>query len=154
MHIFLINEERTCPRDYIAVIKTGSSPGYVAVWENISTLIRIILLVLFFAGGIGLIAYIIAWIIIPTAPVGYYHDQEPPVTPEKDQKNKSEGGHTRLVLGIIFIIVGILFGLDQSWYGCGFLKETMRIIWRYLIPVVLIIAGVYLITREKRAQEK
>jgi len=117
-------------------------------------IIRIILLILFFAGGIGLIAYIVAWIIIPTVPVGYYHDQEPSVTPEKSQKNKSEGRHTRLVLGIIFIIVGILFGLDRTWYGCGFLEETMQFLWRYLIPLVLIIAGIVLISREKQAKEK
>ena len=49
----------------------GGICGGMGDYFNIDpVLVRVAWLVLFFAGGVGLLAYIISWIIIPEEPVG------------------------------------------------------------------------------------
>jgi len=107
--------------------------------------------------GAGIIAYIIAWIIIPERTESTTSRSEEEVydvdfegedeegeykakeeTPEEEKKSKEQ---RKRILGLILVALGIFFILD-SWIP-GFY-------WRRFWPVVLIVLGVVLIYREVR----
>ncbi|RME18851.1 MAG: PspC domain-containing protein, partial [Candidatus Zixiibacteriota bacterium] len=49
----------------------GVCGGLAEYFDVDPTLVRLIAVVLLFASGVGLLGYIIAWIIVPEAPLGY-----------------------------------------------------------------------------------
>src|SRR4030067_1168282 len=74
-------------------------------------IVRIIFVLLAFAGGAGVIGYIIAWIIIPEAPVGAASTESStpvaPATPEDNEAAKRE--KRALFAGFILIALGMVF---------------------------------------------
>lgn len=93
-------------------------------------LIRILAVVLFFASGIGLLAYIIGWIAIP-------REREGDVVVESGQP--AEPSEFRKYLpGIILIIIGAVFLLERViwWFR-----------WKFIWPILLIVGGALLIWR-------
>jgi phage shock protein C len=90
--------------------------------------IRIIAVLLLFAKGVGLIAYIVAWIAMPQRP-------EDEVVVES-RPSKSE--FAKYLPGVILIALGIVFLADRViwWFDFGH-------IW----PLGLIAIGVFLIAR-------
>jgi phage shock protein PspC (stress-responsive transcriptional regulator) len=93
-----------------------------------AVLIRIGALVLVFAGGAGILLYIIGWIAIPEAPE--------PGTPEADRaaaapRPERTGG--AVALGLLFVVAGALFLVDEAW--SDFLA------WKYIWPIALIVIG-------------
>ncbi len=92
-------------------------------------LIRLITILLVFA-GIGLPAYIVAWIIIPEEPLKA-EEAEPVETPA--------GEHQRRVkrnTGILLIVVGLVLLIDQFFPFWDLFK-----LW----PLVLVLIGIYLL---------
>jgi phage shock protein C len=94
------------------------------------TIMRLAAVLLVFADGIGLIAYIIAWIIIPRNP----EIEAEVVAPEKSELN-------RLLPGLALIIVGLIFLLNNliPWFHFG-----------HLWPLVLIVLGIVILAKAKR----
>lgn len=89
--------------------------------------LRIIMVLLVFANGIGLIAYIVCWIAMPRQPEdSVVAEAKPPAQ-----------WHLYLP-GLILIVVGVVFLFDQFFWWFS---------WRYVWPVLLIAAGVALIWR-------
>ncbi len=114
-------------------------------------IVRIIMLGLFFAGGFGFITYIIAWIIIPTEPIGYYHNDNP-------DQNFSESrvfdkNNTKVIIGIVLIVFGSLIALDQFYLFTHLIDDVFNITWKYFIPIVLIGSGAYIVMQEKKNNE-
>jgi phage shock protein C len=117
-------------------------------------IIRIIAVVLFLWGGSGIIAYIIAMIIIPYAP-----DQDAEVQkktgksmPAKDQKQEVKRGSDSgaFIIGIVMVLIGGLFLLrnfplfnDYYWW---FKHQIGHIFW----PAILIAFGAFMIIRGTR----
>ncbi|MBD3331593.1 PspC domain-containing protein [candidate division GN15 bacterium] len=89
-------------------------------------IVRIVAVLLLFTGW-GLLAYIVAWIIMPVAPEGY----QPPAT---------EGGFKKSTYlpGFFLIVIGVLIILQQHWYWFD--------LWE-LWPLLLIAVGLVLIFR-------
>lgn len=104
----------------------------IANYFNIDvTLVRLIWVVIGLIGGSGLLAYLIAWIIIPLEP----EDDIIDVTPDSGQ------GVNSRVIGWIIIIIGILLLLRQFDFFVMFN--------RHFLPVLLIVLGLFFIFAER-----
>ncbi len=110
--------------------KLGGVCGGLGEYFNIDpTFIRIIAILLIFADGVGILAYIIAWIIMPKKPFDLVG------TPAET----SESDWNRYLPGVILIAVGLLLLVKNYcwWFDFG------DIFW----PMLLIIAGLFVIFR-------
>lgn len=138
----------------------GGVCGGIAEYFDVDpTLVRLFWVLLFFAGGISLLAYIVAWIIIPEAPTGARPaESRPPARANGSDADQTKpnpvesavGGETRegagsektldnsrqKTLGIILIVTGIYFLLDRL-----FPRWDLIHYW----PTWLIILGLYLL---------
>jgi len=95
-------------------------------------LVRIVVVLLILAPGIGIWAYVAAWIIIPRCPEEIAQESAPQMS----------GSWHRYLPGLVLVALGALLLVRQHWYWFG---------WRELWPAVLIIIGVALIVRGSRA---
>lgn len=139
--------------------------GGLAEYFNIdSTLLRIAMILLALYGGVGLILYVIAWLLIPPSP-----EEDPSERFQQSEKyrervmstakdvgerieetwrsGKERGfparGQTPLILGILVLVVGFFFLLN----GLGFFNVQVSWTrwWRVVWPAVLVLVGGYLI---------
>lgn len=96
------------------------------------TILRVVAVLLIFAKGIGLLAYLIGWVIIPRRPVM----EAEVVTPEKSE-------FSRLLPGLALILIGLIFLLNNliPWFRFG-----------YLWPLVLIVLGVALLLKSQKGK--
>jgi phage shock protein C len=101
-------------------------------------LVRIAALLLIFAGGVGIVLYVIGWIAIPEerAVVDGVVEAEPDL--DEDELERRRGA---AVLGILFVVVGIFFLLDEVWPDLS---------WQYIWPVALIAVGLAIVLRGRR----
>lgn len=137
-------------KDYMIA---GVCGGIAEYFEIDSTLVRLLAVLVVLLGGAGVVAYIIAWIVIPKNPdqdsdeafekrenikekvkkgakdvieeVKEHFESEEPF--HKSEKNR------RILGGIIVIAIGLIFLLNGflPWVG-----------WNKLWPVILIAAGI------------
>ncbi len=98
-------------------------------------LVRIAALLLLFAGGVGILLYLIGWIAIPEEETG-----------NEAASARPAGGDERtrgaILLGLVFVALGIFFLLDEAWPS--FLS------WEYVWPVALIAVGLAIVLRGRR----
>jgi phage shock protein PspC (stress-responsive transcriptional regulator) len=147
--------------------------GGLAEYFNIdSTLLRIAMILLAFYGGVGLILYLIAWLLIPPNPGEDASEpfersekaREKVMSTVKDVGEKIEEtwksgkergfsarSHTPLILGILVLIVGFLFLLN----GLGLFNVQISWTrwWRVVWPAVLVLVGGYLIYDHLRREK-
>ncbi|MGH3134462.1 MAG: PspC domain-containing protein [Gaiellaceae bacterium] len=103
-----------------------------------SVLIRIAFVLLIFAGGAGILAYVLAWIFISEEP-GFASGGSASTLDRTAPAERTTGA---LALGLVFVGLGVLFLLDVAWPD--FLS------WRYIWPIALIAVGAAIILREQR----
>jgi phage shock protein C len=110
----------------------GVCGGIAQYLEIDSTLVRLTWVLLIFA-GIGIPAYIVAWIIIPEESKDYEIIE--PEKPVSDKETRQRG------VGILLFVFGLLLLLRNffPWLGLGKL-------W----PLLLIAAGIWLIISGKK----
>jgi phage shock protein C len=119
----------------------GVCGGLGAYFGVDSVLFRIAFVLLVFAGGLGILAYILGWIFLPEKP----RPGEPGAESAFDRAADAVGDDRRggaVVLGIVFVALGVLFLLDVAWPD--FLS------WRYVWPIALIAVGAAIIVRARR----
>ena len=113
-------------------------------------LMRIIFVLLAFAGGAGVIGYILAWIIIPEAP----QDSTTSSTPAAGHNPSSlqstagpeESKEKRTLLGgLVLIAIGIIFLFSNLFHWFRFWE-----MW----PVILIVIGALIIMKAKREKNE
>jgi phage shock protein PspC (stress-responsive transcriptional regulator) len=124
----------------------GVAGGVAEYFEVDPVLVRLIFLLLFLAGGAGLLVYIIAWIIIPEDPSQAEFRksaaaEEPEVSNEPVSSTEESGqvGGGALFLAVALIVVGTMAMVDRlapDWN-----------VWLYW-PAGLILIGLWLIFRE------
>jgi phage shock protein C len=122
----------------------GVCAGIAEYFDTDPSLIRLALVLLFFAGGVGILAYIVAWIIVPQKPLITAKTSE--TNPAEEQaattSNDSveEINRPRFVLGLILIALGGLFllGSLHVWHWFSFFR-----LW----PMILIIIGIMIVTK-------
>jgi phage shock protein C len=128
--------------------KIGGVCGGLGEYFSIdATIVRIIAILLVFADGVGLLGYIIAWIVVPRKPI----DSSVEIVQGaavKEEKASYTGPKKMTIPGIILIIIGILFLIKNSfwWFDMGEL-------W----PILLIIIGILMLIKHgknSKATEK
>jgi len=105
------------------------------------TIIRIIAILLIFADGIGILAYVIAWIVMSKRPLA----MEGEVIPEEKAPAEGKSQWNTLLPGIILVVVGALFLLKNMYWWFDF--------WDFLWPSVLIVVGLLLILSRRDKKE-
>jgi phage shock protein C len=106
----------------------GGVCGGLGEYFNLDpTLMRLIFVVLLFAHGIGLIAYIIAWIIMPER-----REEEAEVQPATAPST------SRFLPGLILVVVGLIFLFNNFFFWFSF-----KMLW----PIVLIVLGIYILAK-------
>ncbi len=98
----------------------GVAGGIGAYFGVDPVIVRLVFVVLAVAGGGGILAYVIAWIVIPEAP----EDGLP--VPE------NTGSSTPVMAGLVLVALGGVLLVDQLLPGFS---------WRYVGPVLLILLG-------------
>jgi phage shock protein PspC (stress-responsive transcriptional regulator) len=116
----------------------GICGGLGEYFDVDAVLIRIAFVLLVFAGGAGVLAYVLGWIFIPEAPSEAPGAARAPA--ERPARGERTGG--ALVLGLVFVALGILFLFDVAWPN--FLS------WKYIWPAALIAVGAAIILRARR----
>lgn len=95
-------------------------------------IIRLIFLILVIGFGTGLLAYFVLWMIMPIEPNGVViHPYQ--FADEDVNKNRSWVGVVLMLVGV-YLLVSLLFGPQ---------------VWRFAIPVLLIVGGIFLFGRKK-----
>jgi phage shock protein C len=119
----------------------GVGGGLAAYFEVDPVLVRLGIAVLFLA-GIGFLAYIVAWIIIPEEPVtqaaaGTVAVPTAAVVPAPRHHHRGAAGRgARLVLGTALVAVGTILLLGWA------LPDLFRFLW----PAAIIVAGLALLS--------
>jgi phage shock protein C len=106
-----------------------------------AVLMRIAFVLLVFAGGLGILAYVLGWIFIPEEPGGEARVAGAAAEPEPAgvERERRTGA---MVLGLIFVVLGVLYLFDVAWPN--FLS------WRYIWPIALIAIGAAILLRARR----
>lgn len=118
----------------------GGVCGGIAEYLNIdSAIVRIIFAVMMLAGGIGVLAYFLAWIIIPEAKPGET-DFEYTASAHDRRQPELSGDKVRMIIGFGFIGLGVLFFMNKfiPWF-------TFDIFW----PAILIMVGALILIKGK-----
>lgn len=92
-------------------------------------IVRVVAVVLVFAKGIGLLAYLAAWLIVPRVPAGVVVESNGKPEPSELRK---------YIPGLLFILVGVIFLFDNVFWWFH---------WSVFWPLILIAVGVGLIWR-------
>lgn len=116
----------------------GVCAGVSDYFEIDPTIVRIIWLLLAFPGGIGLIAYVVCWIVMPeknmvTAASSDSYESDRHTDEEKDKNKK--------IIGIVLIIIGSVFLFDRffKWFDMAI-----------IIPLVIIAIGFFVLYNARR----
>ena len=117
-------------------------------------LARIIFVVLVIIHGLGILLYIILWIVIPEEPLELAHTADekkeekpdPAKTPETEPEGKTETkprplGFGRVIAGIILISLGIIFLVERFFPYFDFID---------FMPIILILFGIVLLWNSVR----
>ncbi len=108
--------------------------GGLAEYFDIDPVIVRLLMVLLFIYGVGIIIYILAWIMIPMEPPEKVEVEEVVVDTVEDKKKRERVG------AIILIITGVVL-LFGAFYSMSF-------IWKIIVPLTIIAAGIYILLKE------
>lgn len=109
----------------------GGVCGGLGEYLNVDpTIMRLVAVLLVFANGIGLLAYIIAWIIIPRNP----GIEVEVVVTERSELNRLLPGLALIFLGLVFLLNNLI-----PWFR-----------FRYLWPLILIVLGIFILIKAQK----
>ncbi len=130
---------RSCKNKYLG----GVCGGLGEYFDIDPILIRLALILLAFAGGAGIVCFVVAWLIIPLYPAceskataqEEIKDKAEQVAKEVKKAIKENQGHDggRSTFGMIIILLGILF-LVQNIFNIN--------LWHSFWPFLLIVFGI------------
>jgi len=122
---------------YIAGV-CGGIAEYFSIDAN---LVRIVWAISAFMGGIGIVAYIAAWIIVP---------ESTEVAPTRE-KSPAAASNAGLIIGVILIVIGLGLLVDQFHLRYVFPWGFNVFDGGVLISLLVIGLGVYLVLRRDQA---
>lgn len=114
----------------------GVCGGLGEYFEVDPVFIRVVAVILALATGVGFLAYIIAWIIIPQGRL--YAPGEIPANAPTEAPLSS---WNKYIPGMLLIGVGAVVLISDHWWWFD---------WDKFWPVVLIVVGLFLLLRRKR----
>ncbi len=114
-------------------------------------IVRIIAVVLVFWGGSGLLAYVLAAIIIPLEPTSAASAEASAATPEAAsvQAAPARPGQGLLFAGILLTVLGVMFLLRNLAFTFPGFYWFHRYVWHNFWPGLLIALGLFLILRKR-----
>ena len=111
----------------------GGVCGGLGEYLNVDpTILRVVAVLLIFADGIGLLAYLIGWLLIPRRS----EMEAEVVTSERSELSRLLPGLALIVIGLIFLVNNLI-----PWFR-----------FSYLWPVVLIVLGVALLLKAQKKE--
>jgi phage shock protein C len=119
----------------------GVCGGFGEYFDVDPVFVRILAVILVFAHGIGLLAYLVALIAMPRAPLTSETEAQQTAAAEASVEvlPKPDPSPWRVYLpGLIFILLGVIFLMDHLFWWFH---------WHHVWPVLLIIAGGAMIWR-------
>lgn len=132
--------------------------GGVAEYIGVDpVLVRIVFLLLVFAGGIGVVVYIVGMLLMPAGSVPVPPAGSAPTPPDGAPSGIPAGAlpspvrstdSTARIIGIGFVVLGGILLLGNL--GISFWDHWWGFSWSALGPVLVIVAGVALILRSPR----
>lgn len=118
----------------------GGVCGGLGEYFNIDpTFIRIVAVLLIFADGIGILGYLIVWIVMPRRPL------ESETAADEPQEKAEYAPWNKYIPGAILIALGVFFMIREHYWWWNIDR-----LW----PLLLIIFGVFLLLRMGRSQQK
>ena len=142
----------------------GVAAGFADYFNVDPVLVRLGFVLLAFVNGIGLLFYVICWVIMPVneEEVSEQMSAGEQVTDEvraaaqqvraagervvNEVREAQETGRGHMVAGIILIVLGSIFLLDRlSWM----FRWPYWLSWGYLWPLILVAIGVALLMRSR-----
>jgi len=123
----------------------GVSTGLAEYFDIDPVIIRALFIITTIAYGIGVIAYIVLWIIVPAKKieeVDFDNNLDDTFNMESENFNYKENdskNDRKLIGGVILIIIGVLLFLNQIIPGFDI---------KYIIPIVLIIIGILILSKQ------
>jgi len=142
----------------------GVAAGFADYFNVDPVLVRLGFVLLAFANGIGLVFYIICWVIMPTneeeapeqvSPGGQVTDEVRAAAQQvraagarvvNEVREARESGRGHMIAGIILIVLGSIFLLDRlSWM----VHWPYWLSFSYLWPLILVAIGVALLLRSR-----
>jgi len=122
----------------------GVCGGLAEYFDVDVVIIRLLWVLLFFLEGSGLIAYLIAWVIIPSeSSLGAESFTFEGSAENSNPKESSSLGGGQ-ILGLVLVVVGVLM-LARNY--------VPSFPWHKLWPLVLIAAGIGIIVRSARGDQ-
>jgi phage shock protein C len=116
----------------------GVAAGLAEYLELDVTLVRLIWVLVFFAGGIGFFAYLICWIILPENTEGN-QDSIDHYNPKQQDYIEHRAARRRNI-GLLLIGLGLVF----------LLQNLFPFFWGKGWPLLLVIAGLYIIFNNRK----
>ncbi len=129
----------------------GVCGGLSAYFDVDVTLLRIVAVVLAFADGVGILLYLILWIVVPeegsdsSAKTGERVKSfvsEVGTQAETIMEGGSRGSGFRNLLGLCIVVIGLL-ALAREFFPATWFD------WDLLWPILLIFIGVYILRKRK-----
>lgn len=114
--------------------------------------IRLVWGILFFMGGVGFLAYIVAWIIIPEEGEENAADAFSEYSAEQMPEQKNH--RPQVVIGLFLVILGAILLLRDWWYLDQIFRDIVRFSWRYLLPLVLIGFGIFILAKREHSRHE
>lgn len=99
-------------------------------------LIRLVWLILIMFGGMGLLLYLIAWVIIPI-------QKQDQVTEEKDKEEDTGSG--RFWWGMVLVIIGVILWGSQYNLVHWPVIPGINLYSRDLVPLAMVLVGIYIL---------
>lgn len=118
----------------------GGVCGGLGEYFNVDpAFVRILFVLLTFASGFGLLAYLILWISVRKRPAGMPLD-EPIADPAGAPIQRDYSPWSRLLPGILLIALGVIFFIHENVYWFD-----IEDVWEKFWPVTLIAVGLLLV---------
>jgi phage shock protein PspC (stress-responsive transcriptional regulator) len=118
----------------------GGVCGGLGEYFNVDpAFVRILFVLLTFASGFGLLAYLVLWVSVRKRPAGTPIDE--PIAASADQPIKRDySPWSRLLPGILLIALGVIFFIHENVYWFD-----IEDVWEKFWPVTLIAIGLLLV---------
>ena len=134
----MTNPQRRLYRNQTNKVIAGVCSGLSEYLNVDTTVVRLVWILLTFLGGAGIIAYILAYFIIPAKPDG-------PNETSSQQSHELSASH---IFGFLFVGVGIVILLDNleifSFHRWWHMTDE------FIVPGLLILAGIYFLTKRAK----
>ncbi|MCT4508640.1 MAG: PspC domain-containing protein [Tepidibacter sp.] len=118
-------------------VLAGVCGGLAKYFDIDSTIVRVLWILGFFAGGLGIVAYIICAVIIPQESFSEYNKNK---SKSIYEYNKETHSKNKVLLGIILISIGVFSLIDEYLYWIDIER-----LW----PIIFIIIGIYIIVKKQ-----